>query len=149
MKTSETVAKISEALVKASTKIKHAIKDRENGHFKNVYATLSSVIDASKEALLEQGVVVIQGASNTTLTTRLQHSSGEFIESELTLILTKNDMQGLGSAITYARRYSLASMLNISQEDDDGNLATGKDSTPPPKRAVTKAKPSGNSNFGF
>lgn len=124
MKTSESISNLASALVKAHTKIKHAIKDNKNPHFKNDYATLESVIDASKEALLEQGIVVLQAPSGGTLTTRLQHSSGEFIETELNLLLTKQDMQGLGSAITYARRYSLAALLNMAQADDDGNEAS-------------------------
>jgi len=129
MKTSETIAKISDALLKAQSKIKHAIKDAKNPHFKNNYATLESVIDASKDALTENGIIVLQSPSSDVLTTRLQHSSGEYFESELKLLLSKNDMQGLGSAITYARRYALASMLNIAQADDDGQQAVVKNTS--------------------
>lgn len=124
MKTSDSISKISEALAKAHAKIKHAIKDANNPHFRNDYASLESVIDASKEALLEQGIVVIQSPSTASLTTRLQHASGEFFEDQIGLLFVKQDMQGLGSAITYARRYALAAFLNISQADDDGNAST-------------------------
>lgn len=137
MKTSETTAEITKALVKASAAIKHATKDAKNPHFRNDYASLESVIDASKETLLDNGIVVLQAPGNGVLTTRLQHSSGEFFESEINLVLTKNDMQGLGSAITYARRYSLAALLNISQADDDGNEASKT-----PKKAIVKIKTS-------
>lgn len=124
MKTSESLSNLASALLKAHQKIKHAQKNAKNPHFRNDYATLESVIDASKEALLEQGIVVLQAPNGASLTTRLQHSSGEYIETELNLLLTKQDMQGLGSAITYARRYSLAALLNMAQADDDGNEAS-------------------------
>jgi len=86
-------------------------------------------------SLLENGIIVIQSIGNSSLTTRLQHVSGEFIESEIELLVDKNNMQGLGSAITYARRYSLAAMLNISQADDDGNKAS---ENPPQQKPVPK-----------
>lgn len=147
MKTSESVIKITEALIKAQSEIKHAAKDAD-GQFNRSYATLESVINAAKEALTKNGITVIQSPSNSALTTRLQHSSGEFFESEINLILNKNDMQALGSAITYARRYSLASMLNIAQADDDGALASrplkGK---PKPIQVQTKSNPKDTSPF--
>ena len=127
MKTSETITKIAGALTKAQATIKHALKDATNPHLKNQYATLESVIDASKEALLLQEIIVIQSPTGEVLTTRLQHSSGEFLESEMKLFLAKQDMQGLGSAITYARRYALAALLNISQTDDDGHASSHKE----------------------
>jgi hypothetical protein len=136
MRTSETVTKITEALLKAQAEIKHAIKDAQNPHLKNTYATLESVIDAIKEPLIKNNIVVLQFPDNKTLTTRLQHNSGEFIENTLELILTKNDMQGLMSAITYARRVSLVSLLNIAQADDDGNLAS---KTKAPPKVIQKA----------
>ena len=121
---------ISKALVEAHKKIGHAKKDAKNPHFKNDYATLESVIDASKQSLLENGIIVIQSLSEKSLTTRLQHVSGEFIESSIDLLVDKGNMQGLGSASTYARRYSLAAMLNIAQSDDDGNEASLNHSVP-------------------
>jgi hypothetical protein len=136
MKTSETITKITTALILAGDKIKHAIKDAQNNHMKNTYATLGSVIDAVKDELLKVDVVIIQSPDSKSLVTRLQHVSGEYIENTMDLILTKNDMQGLGSAITYARRYSLAAMLNIAQEDDDGTLASKSKA---PSRILTKA----------
>jgi hypothetical protein len=139
MKTSETVKQIASALAAAESKIKHATKDSSNPHYKNNYASLESVIDASKAELLDQGIVVVQGMNaEGCLVTRLQHTSGEFMESDLKLMLTKQDMQGLGGAITYARRYALAAMLNISQADDDGNTASDKANRPAP--AAKKSK---------
>lgn len=128
MKTSESIKAISFDLAKAQQSIKHATKDSKNPHYKNDYASLESVIDSSKQALLSNNIVALQGmaADGSTLTTRLQHTSGEFIETECLVVLSKQDMQGLGSAITYARRYALAAILNISQADDDGNTASNK-----------------------
>jgi hypothetical protein len=139
MKTSESVAKIAQSLAKAHRNVKHATKDSKNPHFRNDYASLESVIDATKQALLDQEVVVIQGIGDaeSTLTTRLQHISGEFIETECRLVLSKQDMQGLGSAITYARRYALAAIMNISQADDDGNDASNR---PAPRQEPKKRK---------
>ena len=112
------------ALIKAQGSIKHAQKDAKNPHFKNSYATLESVIDATKDELLKQKITVIQTHTlDNNLVTTLFHESGEFIQSEVKLMLNKQDMQQLGSATTYARRYALTSMLNIAQEDDDGNAA--------------------------
>lgn len=143
MRTSESVKSISTDLAKAQLKIKHAGKDAVNPHFKNNYATLESVIDSTKSALLEHGIVVIQGMNDQALTTRLQHTSGEFIESDTQILLQRQDMQGLGSAITYARRYALAAMMNITQQDDDGNAASGNPvlRTAAPAKAKPAAKP--------
>jgi len=123
MKTSETLTKISESLVNAHKKITHAYKDKTNPHFKSTYATLESVIDATREHLAENSIVALQLVGVDTLITRLQHTSGEFIETETKLYLKSNDMQQYGSALSYARRYALAAILNISQTDDDGNAA--------------------------
>ena len=142
MKTSESVTKITAALIVAGSKIKHALKDAQNNHMKNTYATLASVIDAVKDELLKVDVVIIQSPDSKQLVTRLQHSSGEYIENTMDLILTKNDMQGFGSAVTYARRYSLAAMLNIAQEDDDGTLASQKGKLP---KVVSKVQPASTS----
>ena len=139
MKTSECIDLISAALAKAHASISHAGKDAKNPHFKNDYASLESVINAGKDALLGAGVIVIQGVSNSTVVTRLQHISGQYFETELALLLGKNDMQGLGSAITYARRYSLAAMLNISQTDDDGEGAKAPAAKPLAKPAAAPA----------
>lgn len=120
---------IISALNKAQQKIKHAQKDAKNPHFKNHYATLESVIDASKEALLENKISVVQSVTKeNVLVTKLIHESGEEISSEMNLLGATN-MQQMGSALTYARRYSLAALLNIAQTDDDGNDSVGDNKT--------------------
>lgn len=138
MRMSDSVLKITDSLIKAQKKIK-AAEMSGTGNFSNGYATISDVINAVKEPLLDNEIVILQFVSKTNVITRLQHSSGEFFENSIDLIYSKNDMQGLGSAITYARRYTLASMLNISQKDDDGTLAgQGKPTKPAAKTVTTK-----------
>lgn len=139
MKTSDSINKISAALLKAQRAITFASKDAKNPHFKNTYADLPAVIDAVKPALNEAGIVFLQSASPSDpgtlcLTTRLVHESGEWIEDTATVPLPKNDPQGYGSAMTYARRYSLAAITGLYQDDDDGNGAMKQ----PPKQAAVK-----------
>lgn len=129
---SESIKAIMPALVKAQASIKHAVKDAKNPHFKNQYATLESVIDATKDALLANKITVIQSVTKeNTLLTELVHESGEYISAEMPLLLNKQDMQQMGSAITYARRYQLSAMLNMAQTDDDGNDAAKTQQTSP------------------
>ena len=128
MKTSETINKIAPALLAAQRLIGNAAKNAKNPHFKNNYANLESVIEATKESLNNNGVVVIQTLSESEgsslkLTTRLLHESGEYIEDTASTPLSKADPQGVGSAVTYLRRYSLAAICNITQEDDDGQAS--------------------------
>lgn len=128
MNKSETIMKLAEALHKAQGKIKGALKDSTNPHFKSKYADLSSVIEAVKQPLLDSGLTYLQGiedAENGVIVeTMLLHTSGEWISSRLRIPATKQDAQGYGSAITYGRRYGLQSMCGVPAEDDDGNAAT-------------------------
>jgi len=125
MKTSETLKEIAVALRDAQVDTKFAIKDSTNPHFKSRYADLTSVIVAVKDSLNLNGIVFIQTPTESApgtlaLTTRLLHSSGEWIEDTAVCPLQKNDPQGYGSALTYLRRYSLASITGLYQDDDDG-----------------------------
>jgi hypothetical protein len=128
---SEDITKIAAALGSALPKMEAATKDSKNPHFNSKYADLSAVMDACKPHLAAQGIVVMQPPATTedggavSVSTVLLHNSGQWIASTLTLRPTKQDPQGMGSAITYARRYSLQSMLGIPAEDDDGNAASG------------------------
>jgi hypothetical protein len=129
MKTSETIGKISAALLEAQQAITFASKDATNPHFHSKYADLPSVIDAVKPALNKCGIVFIQSASPSepgtlALSTRLIHVSGEWLEDTAVMPLQKLDPQGFGSAMTYARRYSLAAFTGLYQDDDDGNAAS-------------------------
>jgi hypothetical protein len=130
MKTSESISKIAPALLAAQRAIRFATKDASNPHFKSKYADLPGVIDAVKGPLNDAGIIFIQSPSPSDdgklhLTTRLIHESGEWIEDTAVTPLQKSDPQGVGSAITYMRRYSLAAITGLYQDDDDGNAASG------------------------
>jgi hypothetical protein len=129
MKSSDTLTKISPALVKAINAIEGVKKGADNPFFKSKYANLESVIEAAHDALSANGLAVMQGpgpmdGNCITLTTRLVHESGEWIETDFSLPAGKMDPQAAGSAITYARRYSLMAMLCMPAVDDDGGAAT-------------------------
>ena len=115
------------ALAKAQSEMGKALKESANPHFRSKYADLGNVMDACLPALNANGIAVVQpfvpGELGHVVKTILYHESGESIECSVPLLLGKQDMQGLGSAITYARRYGLMSMAGIAPEDDDGNAA--------------------------
>ena len=115
------------ALAAAQAAMGPALKDSINPAFKSKYADLSSVVDACLPALNANGIAVFQPTCETEsgryVRTVLAHISGETIECLVPLIVAKNDMQGYGSAVTYARRYGLMCMAGIAPEDDDGNAA--------------------------
>lgn len=129
MITSQETSNIAKALVKAQKAITFASKDALNPHLKSKYADLPSVIDAVKVALNESGISFTQTAGgmenmHLKLTTRLMHESGEWIEDTMMMPMVKQDPQGYGSALTYARRYSLAAITGLYQDDDDGYAAS-------------------------
>lgn len=122
-----TTASIAKALATAQKNMGRALKDSTNPAFRSKYADLASVMDACMGALNEAGIAVIQPTGEDDrgryVETTLIHESGENLSCRVPLILGKNDMQGYGSAVTYARRYGLMSMAGIAPEDDDGNAA--------------------------
>jgi len=130
---SPSLGKLAEALAKAQGEIVGAIKDSENPYFKSKYADLASVWEACRLPLSKNGLAVMQtttwklvGETQTLiLETMLIHSSGEWRMSELPIKPVKDDPQGMGSAITYGRRQSLAAIVGVSPEDDDANAASG------------------------
>ena len=129
MKTSDSIKTIAVALVAAQSQIRFAVKDSTNPHFKSKYANINSTVDAIKPALNDNGIAFIQSLSPSDdgklhLTTRLLHSSGEWIEDTAVCPLQKQDAQGVGSCVSYLRRYSLTAMLGLYSEDDDGNSAS-------------------------
>lgn len=129
MQTSENINEIAGALAKAQGKIKGASKDSTNPHFKSKYADLASVWEACRAALSENGLSVLQVTDTTAdgifLYTTLAHSSGQWIKGVMPIRPVQDTPQGLGSAMTYARRYSLASMVGVApDDDDDGNAAS-------------------------
>lgn len=120
-------AEFAKALVKYRADLKSATKDASNPFFKTKYADLASIIDAAREPLSKNGlsyIQVVHDADAAKIETILVHESGETLSCGIVSIMpTKRDAQGFGSAITYARRYSLQSALGVAAEDDDGNEA--------------------------
>ena len=115
MNTSEKIDLIAPALLAAQKEIENASKDAKNPHFRSSYASLGSVIEATKGPLNKNGIAVLQSLSEGNdglyLSTRLLHSSGQWLEDTAYTPLPKADPQGVGSATTYLRRYSLAALL--------------------------------------
>ena len=120
---------ISTALVKAQKAFGPALKSSTNPHFKSRYADLSACVEAVIEGLNGAGIALIQRTSEdmtgVTVETVFIHESGEMLEcGKLHVPASKQDPQGYGSALTYARRYSLMAACGIAPEDDDGNAGS-------------------------
>lgn len=126
--------KIAAALVKAQKEFGPALKTHTNPAFKSKYADLSACVEAVVDALNNNGVYMMQqtreDSTGVTVETVFIHESGETIGSgPLHVPASKQDPQGYGSALTYARRYSLMASCGIAPEDDDGNAASRKQQT--------------------
>jgi hypothetical protein len=142
MKTSEQIGELAAALAKAQGELEGAHKDSANPFFKSKYADLASVWDACRGPLSENGLAIVQlpraDGNAVTMETRLIHSSGQWIEGELTAVAKDEGPQSIGSAVTYLRRYMLQAVTGVAPEDDDGNAATSEGAPPqkqtrPPK----------------
>ncbi|WP_298997136.1 ERF family protein [uncultured Desulfovibrio sp.] len=127
------IGEIAEALSIAQAEINPAEKNAINPHLKNKYANISAIYDAVREVLPKHGLCVVQTMLPTDGTrahvrTILAHKSGQWFASECVMPLDRQGgAQGMGSAITYARRYSLSAILGVvADEDDDGNSAQGR-----------------------
>jgi len=120
---------IATALVKAQKAFGPALKSSTNPHFKSKYADLAACVEAVIDALNNNGIALIQQshecADGIIIETLFVHESGETLSGgKLHVPATKQDAQGYGSAMTYARRYSLQAACGIAPEDDDGNNAS-------------------------
>ena len=128
MEMSPEIGELGKSLAKAQETLAKASKDASNDYLNSSYATLASVWDAWQAVGPANGLGVIQTVDGSggeyEVTTMLTHASGQWIKSVTPILIVKKDMQGLGSAITYARRYGLSAMVGISPEDDDGNTAS-------------------------
>jgi hypothetical protein len=128
---SETLAKLADALSKAQGAMKPANRDKTNPFFKSKYADLASVWEAIRKPLADNGLAITQAITETTaasitVETRLLHASGEYITSVMSMPTGKGDIQALGSAISYGRRYALSALVGVvSDEEDDGEAAKG------------------------
>mgnify|MGYP003117086280 CR=1 FL=1 len=127
MQTSQSVTKITEALINAAAKITPLVKGSENPFFNSKYADLNQTIESLRKVLLDEGLWFMQFPTSTDnsvgVVTRVVHSSSEFIEHEFVLPLAKRDPQAAGSAITYARRYALVAIFGLQAVDDDAQSA--------------------------
>jgi hypothetical protein len=134
MNKSESIASLAKSLASVQASLAPAKRDSTNPFFNSTYADLNSVWESCRELLAKNGLSVIQGnsigANNTVIVeTILAHESGQWVQSELCMPLAKNDPQGVGSAITYGRRYGLAAIVGIvADDDDDANAASVKHS---------------------
>ena len=171
-KSSPTIGKLAAALAKAQAAIKPAAKDSKNPFFNSSYADLASVWDAIREPLSANGLSVMQTPLPTDgkkikLRTILAHESGEYVASTLVMcpgrwesgrdangnkanvLIDDPTPQGVGSCLTYARRYALAAIVGVCSDDDDGNAANGRSGKPaeppseikPPSRAPKVTPP--------
>lgn len=125
---SESINELATALSKAQSVMESALKDATNPFFKSKYADLSSVWNACKKPLTDNGLCIVQqlggDVDQVTMTTILMHSSGQWIKSTAKAIPAKKDAQSIGSTATYLRRYGLSALVGICTEDDDGNAGS-------------------------
>lgn len=147
---SSELGKLFEALAKAQLEMEVAKTDSTNPFFKSSYADLSSIVKASRPFLAKNGLAVLQriipdskGVLN--LFTRLCHASGQWMESRMPVVPPKNDIQTIGSYITYLRRYNYASIVGVvaSEEDDDGENAMAIPSRSPSSRGQSTPSSAG------
>ena len=153
MQTSQSIENISKSIIALNAELSNPKNTADNPFFKNKYAPLNEILNEVRPLLSRHGLAVIQNTMSIEdkigIQTIIIHSSGENIASDILLLKADKDTaQGQGSAITYGRRYQLSAMLSIaSEDDDDGNTASGN--KPDPKKAVTPPvlkgeKPKGN-----
>jgi hypothetical protein len=129
MNKSESVSFIATALVKFQASVSKVSKESNNPFFKSKYASLANILDTIQKPLSECGLAISQFPDGNALTTIIVHAeSGEWMESSYVMPVAKqNDPQAMGSAMTYARRYALGSILNLNiDDDDDGEKAMGR-----------------------
>ena len=148
MNQSESITDLATALCLAQAEMGGAIKDSNNTFFKSSYADLTSVIKVIKEPFAKYGLSFVQlpvtsaGGNGVGVSTMLMHKSGQWLQSEYLLPMDKVTPQGAGSAITYARRYALQSLVGIPSVDDDSELAMYRNEPepvePPPAKRVSK-----------
>lgn len=134
--------KIAAAFVRAQRAFGPALKTSSNPHFRSRYADLSACVEAVIDALNENGIALIQKTyeckDGVMVETLFVHESGEVMEGGILHVpAVKHDAQGFGSALTYARRYSLQAACGIAPEDDDGNMASRR----PEAKPTTKVDP--------
>lgn len=145
MNKSESIVEISKAMAKFQSEVKQPFKDANNPFFKSKYVPLESVVESITSIAPKHGISFVQWASNDDtgrvgVSTMIMHTSGEYIEFDPVFMnADKNTAQGAGALISYLKRYSLSAVFGItSDQDDDGNQASGNTSKP---KQQPKAKP--------
>jgi hypothetical protein len=118
-------------LMKAKQEIGTVKKDSKNPFHKSNYASLNAYIDASEEHLIKNGLILVQAGNGSfsepmIVATLIHPESGQWLKSYLPILNPKLDSQGLGASVTYMRRYSIATLLGLVSEDDDGETAVGR-----------------------
>jgi len=131
MEKSENITELTKALAKFHSLVGKIKKDASNPFFKSNYASLSHILEEIAQPMQDSGLVITQFPDDTGMVTMLIHAdSGQFISSCYSMPVAKqNDPQALGSSISYARRYSITSVLNLSITDDDAEGAMGRNNT--------------------
>lgn len=137
-----TLGGLAKALARAQAELKNPPKDSVNPHFKSKYADLATVRDVVVPALSRHGLAVLQLPCELgdapALTTLLMHGeSGEWVETTIRLRPSKPDPQGVGSALTYLRRYSLQSLAGVAADDDDDGHAASSPAKAHPQQPAT------------
>lgn len=153
MNRSESISELTKAVVKVQQDMKNPKKSKANPFFKSKYVDLATAWDSCRDLLATNGLAVIQTVDTvvtekavvSVLETTLSHESGEWISGRLMLNPAKDDPQGLGSAIQYARRYSLMAIIGMAgeDEDDDGESAMGRSQSTQTKSYPATTKSNG------
>lgn len=127
MDTSKATPELFAALAEAQAEVENATKGSNNPHFRSMYADLAEILNTVRPVFAAHGLCILQSTgfdgSTVSVTTAIAHKSGGVVTSTASCVPAKTDAQGIGSATTYLRRYSLAAMTGVAQEDDDGNAA--------------------------
>ena len=128
MELSNANAPLFAALAAAQLEVENAIKGNVNPHFKSRYADLAEVLNTVRPVFARHGLSILQSTAfdgdNVSVTTTLAHAEGGWVSSCASCVPARVDAQGIGAATTYLRRYALAAMAGVAQEDDDGNSAS-------------------------
>lgn len=127
MNTDKATPELYAALAEAQAEVENASKNSANPHFKSKYADLAEVLNTVRPVFAKHGLSILQSTefngSLVSVSTAVAHKSGGIVTSTASCVPAKSDAQGVGSATTYLRRYSLAAMCGVAQEDDDGQSA--------------------------
>ncbi len=135
---SENINELATALCKFQGEMETVGFDANNPFFKSKYATLAQLVDCSRKLLNKHGIAVSQLIEDDgAVTTILMHTSGQYLKAKVKIEPSKKDPQGIGSAITYSRRYAYAAILGlVSDDDDDGNAATFSKENKPKEKVM-------------